>query len=333
MHLNIYKINNVDSSEKDKIDKFLLDVDTNGEFINTIKYLSYHPKNRFIDDSIYIKDIDSGTIKCVLMAASTDEQPQTIISHPGTTFSGIVLNHKINIQEVKDIINLIESYYRIKYKYIIIKLSPFIYHKQPNQLLDYLLMKNKYIYGFTALANVIDLSKINGEEQIYNLYDSKRRNQVRKTIKDNQYEFLQLRKIEEHIWENINKNLDLKYKATTTHSYTEIVSLSNKFPKNIVPYVVYKKGGQYGAFSLIYKFKNVFHTQYLDLNYELRNEYPNLYLIHNLIKMAINEGYRFFSFGASTENEGNILNEGLFNFKNQFGGGSILLPKYTKKLI
>jgi len=69
------------------------------------------------------------------------------------------------------------------------------------------------------------------------------------------------------------------------------------------------------------------------LNYELRNEYPNLYLIHNLIKMAINEGYRFFSFGASTENEGNILNEGLFNFKNQFGGGSILLPKYTKKLI
>lgn len=332
MNLKLFKINDIGPSEKEKIDEFILEENTNGEFINTIKYLSYHPKSRFVDDSIYIKDLDSGTIKCILMSASTTSQPQIIISHPGTTFSGIVLNYKTNIQEINEIINLIESYYKNKYEFISLKVSPFIYHKQPNQLLEYLLMKNEYIYSFTALANVIDLSKAKNTEDIFNLYDSKRRNHVRKTIKNNQYEFLQLKKIEEPIWENINKNLNVKYNVTTTHSYSEIVNLNNKFPRKIVPYASYRKDGQYGAFSLIYKFKNVFHTQYLDLNYKLRNENPNLYLIHNLIKTAINEGYKYFSFGASTEKEGRILNEGLFNFKNQFGGGSILLPKYTKKL-
>jgi len=88
----------------------------------------------------------------------------------------------------------------------------------------------------------------------------------------------------------------------------------------------------YGAFALIYKFKNVFHTQYLDMNYNISSEYPNLYLIHCLINTAVKEGFRYFSFGASTENGGEYLNETLYGYKNGYGGGSILLPKFTKEV-
>lgn len=41
-------------------------------------------------------------------------------------------------------------------------------------------------------------------------------------------------------------------------------------------------------------------------------------------------GYCYFSFGASTEQEGEILNQGLYHYKAGYGGGDILLPVYTK---
>jgi len=90
--------------------------------------------------------------------------------------------------------------------------------------------------------------------------------------------------------------------------------------------------GEYGAFALVYCFKNVFHTQYLDLNYRFSKQMPNLMLISKLILKARELGYSYFSFGASTEDSGNILNYSLFRYKAEYGGGSILLPLYTKDL-
>ena len=101
-------------------------------------------------------------------------------------------------------------------------------------------------------------------------------------------------------------------------------------PEYIVPYEARTKEGEYAAFALVYQFKHVFHTQYLDVNYRFTGEYPNLYLVHNLLIEAVRQGCRMFSFGASTEDGGNYLNEGLFAYKAGYGGGSILLPSYTK---
>ena len=129
----------------------------------------------------------------------------------------------------------------------------------------------------------------------------------------------------------MNDNLESKFGYKTTHSYDEITWMQKNMPEHIVPYETRTKEGEYAAFALVYKFKHVFHTQYLDVNYRFSGEYPNLYLVHNLMMEAAREGYRMFSFGASTENGGKDLNEGLFAYKSGYGGGSILLPCYTKK--
>ena len=47
MNFKIIPIKEMDNNEKIKIDEFILDKNTNGEFINTIKYLSYHKTDRF----------------------------------------------------------------------------------------------------------------------------------------------------------------------------------------------------------------------------------------------------------------------------------------------
>ena len=56
-------------------------------------------------------------------------------------------------------------------------------------------------------------------------------------------------------------------------------------------------------------------------------------MIKELIKTARELGYRYFSFGASTEDGGDILNYGLYEYKAEYGGGDIILPVYTKKVM
>lgn len=331
MKLKIYKTKNLDIIGKQKVDNFILNNETNGEFINTLKYLDYHPENRFIDKSIVIIDINSGNIMCVFMAAVNYSNDKVVISHPGTTFSGPVFNRETKISDISTYINMIDSYYKTNHEEIIIKLTSPYYSFQPNEEVNFILLRNGFSYGYTALSNIIDLTNIKSEEDVFNLYYSKRRNQVKKSIRNIDYKFKQTEKIDEKIWEDMNEHLAEKYNTKTTHSYQEICEIKNKFPNNVFIYQVNDNNNEYAAFGLIYKFKNIIHTQYLSVNNKSKVQYANLILVHYLIKEAICDKVKFFSFGSSTENEGRHLNENLYKYKIQYGGGNILMPKFTKK--
>ena len=320
----------MNEKEKKKVDEFILNKDTNGEFINTLKYLSYH-KNRFYEDSIYISDKGSGSVLGVVLANVNSEENQ-LVSHTGTTFSGPILNLKNNYHNCEMVMDMMLDYYENKYKEIDFKITPEIYNNKAMGIVEHILLKHGYQRAMTALVNIVDLFGIDSEDSILAMYDSKRRNEVRKAKRDQLFKIVKKDKVDKGIWEAMNKNLRNKFEVNSTHSYEEICELQRLFPERIVSYTANTKDGEYAAFALVYKFKNVFHTQYLDVNYKFSRGYPNLLLIHYLIKEAVKEKYRVFSFGASTEHNGVIVNEGLFSYKQGFGGGSIILPMY-KKLI
>lgn len=326
MELKITKISGMEEKLKKRIDTFIFDKDTNGEFINSIKYLSYHPQERFIDDSIAVIDAQNQEIKGVLMAALKPGANNYIISHPGTTFAGPILNKKIDIKSAKEILDLMLSYYEEKYEYIEIRLHPGIYDKQPMEWIEYWIMRRGYHYDMMALANVINLNELNDENSVLSFFSSGRRYYVKQALKKNKYQIKKLDEPTLQIWENMNRNIGVKFNSKTTHSFDEIQNLCKLFPENIISFMAERFDGTYGAFALLYCFKNVLHTQYLDLNYEYASEYPNLYLIYEIIKGAKKDEYSFFSFGASTEERGKIMNEGLYQYKEGYGGGAVLLP-------
>lgn len=322
----------IDLSEKEimKADAFIMKDSTVGEFINTFNYLGYHPQQRFQDDSVVVIDRGSGDIKGVMIAAYDGQDG--ITSYPGTTFAGPIVDRTSKFADIKAIMDHMLDYYERRYRIIRIKKIPEYYTKQPFQLIDYILLHRGYSYGMTALANIIRIGQLDSEDDIFALFRSKRRNQVRKVIKEEKYIFVENDEIREDVWINMNKNLQEKFKAKTTHTLEEIRDLKKRCPDNIKAYYVDTVQGEYGAFALIFLFKNVFHTQYLDVNYEHTGDYPNLLLILELIKLARKMKYEYFSFGASTENGGAVLNQGLYNYKAEYGGGDILLPMYTKKM-
>jgi len=329
--LKIIKKDALTDKEKMRVDQFILSENTNGEFINSLKFLEYHPEGRFIDDSIIVVDACSNTIRGLMMAAQKQGEPAIIVSHPGTTFAGPIIDRKLRIQEVQSVLDVLLTYYEKKYEVICVKTVPMCYMKQYYGIIDYFLLKRGYVLGMSGLSNVINISNIETEDDILKMFSSKRRNQVRKVIRGEKYIFEEKDNIEEEIWQNLNSNLQCKYNAKATHTYEEIIDLRLRYSDRIKVFCTLNHLNVYGAFGLVFKFKNVFHTQYLDVNYEHVGEYPNLFLIMNLIKVALRENYKYFSFGVSTEDEGNVLNTSLYDYKAQFGGGDIILPNYIKK--
>lgn len=331
MKLTIIKKESATERILKRADEFVLSDQTNGEFINSIRYLSYHPEGRFLDDSILVLNQENQEVLGVMMAAQLPGNEHVIVSHPGTTFSGPVLNHKAGIEQNFEVLQFMLDYYESRYQTVEIRLRPTIYDTQPMEYIPFYLLNRGYQCGMTALANVLRIGKMNDPDDQMKCYTAKRRNQIKKSIKEEKYIFTPEDGIREEYWANLNQNLQDKYGASSTHTWEEIVHLRDLCSDHIQAFSARRKTGEYGAFALVYRFKNVFHTQYLDMNYTFSSEYPHLYLIHNLIQLARKEGYSVFSFGASTEDRGAYLNQGLYNYKDGYGGGSILLPVYTTK--
>lgn len=313
--------------ERERADRFILSGETNGEFINSFMYLEYHPTGRFIDDSIVVTDSGSGDVVGCMMAVQKDRD--TVVSHSGTTFAGPVMSRRAGIKQKEEILDCMLHYYESKYKEIHIRLAPGCYSIQPNDTIPYLLLRRGFSFDMMALANVVNISDIRTEDDVLRLFKSGRRNHVKKALKEGKF-YVEKDEIPADIWNHMDENLRKKFESRTTHTLEEIKDLQTKFPENIRPFSVYTENNEYGAFALVFCFKNVFHTQYLDVNYELSGSYPNLFLTYKLIMEARRLHYRYISFGSSTEDCGRILNYGLYNYKDGYGGGDIILPLYVK---
>ncbi len=318
--------------QRQDIDNFIMHPDTNGEFINTIKYLDYHPKDRFRDDSVFVVDGSSGAVRAVMMAASIPGEPDTIISHPGTTFAGPIVNRRSMINVIEESISMMTAYYESKYSKVVLKTLPDCYALQPFGTVEYTLMLEGYESGIGALASMVNVEKYNGESDVIAGYDTTRRNELRRSQKDGLFTVEAGTEITEEAWTMMNETLKERFDSHTVHSLAEIRDLQQRFPEFITPYYVRTADGTQAAFALMYRFKHVFHTQYLDINYEYASQYPNRLLIHKLLVEASDGDYSFFSMGGCTENGGRTVNEGLYIYKARYGGGDVILPKFVKKV-
>lgn len=323
-----YQIELYDSTYFDQWDKFIQEKAVNGTLLQTRKFLSYHPKDRFKDCSIIIKN--KGTIVAVCPACELSENGSRIfMSHGGSTYGGIILSPDIyKIEKIDQLIKTIEIFLcESGYEKIIYKQTPDILCLSKNDLLSFCFQYEGYNEQ-QELNLYIDFEKYS-KQIIKNFYRGRRscvRNCITKGMKlrelHSEDEFTRFHEL-------LSANLK-KHGKCPVHTVKELLMLKDIL-KDDAEFWGVDFDGQIVAGAMVFCFRKAkcMHTHYLAADLELNEYSPMSFLYYSMIEHAVKQGYRKISWGIATDHEGNI-NWNLCRTKESYGSSHEINRTYVK---
>lgn len=312
------KIEKYDDSLSEKWDKFVLHNSYNGTFLQTRNFLNYHPKERFDDYSLVVYRGETEILAVIPACVVYDDGQKTFSSHPGGTFGGIVFNKQFyNIQHVEKVLTSLENYLKNEsFKKVILKQTSQIFCDKQNDLMEYFFFQRDWRH-YSEISFVIDFREYLDEIPA-NFVESRRRGFRHSEKKGLKFRKLSLNEIED-FYSILSENLK-KFEAKPVHTLAELKEFKSSRLKEIVEFYGSFYEDRLLAASMVFCFgTKVFHTQYLAASQEDLKFFPNNNMDTHLIMEAKERGFRYFSFGISTEENGTILNEKLALFKEGFG--------------
>ena len=283
----------------------------NSTFLHTRRFLSYH-KQKFNDISVLLRESDD--IVGLFPAAVSPDKSDEVISHPGATYGGIIHQGKLTGKKMIDAMTALCGYYKDKsFKSLLYKSIPHIYQKSPAQDDGYALFVLEAARTRCDLSCTIDLG--------HRLTPSSRRKRSLKKAQD-MVTISDEPACLESLWTVIVDNLDRKHNVQPVHTLEEIKELIVKFP-NEIRIVSALVNGKIEAGVVLFNSMHVWHAQYIASSETGYRTSALDAVFEHIIMQAEKSGARYFDFGTSNESGGKILNEGLFRFKSEFGGGGV----------
>lgn len=313
----MYIIHKYEKSDKEIWDSFVIDKSINGTFLQTKQFLSYHPEDRFVDDSIMIYD-DKKLIAVVPGCIIRDEKSSVYYSHKGTSYGGpIISSNYYHSEQVVVIIRTIDEYLREEFDKAIFKITPDLFTKEKSDLLQYAFQYCGYS-NYTELSTYVDLDNIH--DDICSSFDRNKKRNIRKCIELG-LEFRELQSDEEIVTFHKLLSINLgKFGAKPIHSVSELFNLKHNIAPGSIKFFGAFLDKDIVAAGMMFDFDGVvFHAQ--NLSYDYRdNEYsPITFLYYKVIEYAKCNGYKYLSWGISTEDCGRKLNFGLIRNKESYG--------------
>jgi hypothetical protein len=275
-------------------------------------YMDYHA-DRFPDHSLMF--YEEKNLICVLPASICNN---SLVSHPGLTFGGLIYLKKISLLKTMEIVNMIKEYCTEKrLESLIYKAIPWIYFPFPGQEDIFALTFNGASLIRRDVSFTIDHNR--------NPTLSKgRKSSIKKAGTHNinisestEYEIFM--KIMSDI-------LSERHNTKPVHTAQEIKYLSWKFPDNIKLFLA-KVEEETIAGVITYETKYVVHSQYIGAT-ELGKTVGALDVLLNYLIYDKFRNKRFFDFGISTYSNGEKLNQGLVINKETYGACAIVHDFY-----
>lgn len=308
------------AAESDRWDSFCA-MAVNATLLQTRRFLSYHG-SRFADRSLLI--LDDGVLVGVLPAAESLQDASVVASHPGATFGGLVHQGRLRGTRMIEALQACAAHLRAQGCHTLLyKAVPHIYHLGPAQDDLYALFRLGARRSRCDLSSTIDLANRSPAS------DRRRRSlkKARKVV-----ELTRAPELLAPLWAVLDDNLRRKHGASPVHSLAEIEDLRDRFPRQIDLRCA-TIAGRLEAGVVFFRSPTVWHAQYIAAS-EAANEACALDAVfEDAIREASEAGARFFDFGTSNEQAGTVLNEGLYRFKTEFGGGGVAYEHYELSLI
>jgi len=285
----------------------------NNHFFFLRDYMEYHA-DRFEDHSLMICN-DKGKLIALFPANIRDG---VLYSHQGLTFGGLLIDASMRTETVLEIFNAIKQYCKDQaVEKIIYKCIPYIYHNLPSEEDRYALFRNDAELIRRDVSATIDLSQPVR-------YSKGRKWTVNKSKKEG-FEIVEAPSLAE-FWKLLEFTIEQQHGAKPVHSLQEMELLMATFPKNIRLFTASKAGDIYAG-ALMYENKNCVHTQYLANSMEGRDLGALDFLLDHLIRNYYVDK-KYFDFGISNEDDGQVLNSGLMAQKEGFGARAIVHDFY-----
>lgn len=314
-------IHNYDPSDAEEWDAFCKK-SHQGTFLHSRRFLSYHGV-RFKDRSVILKK--DGVIVGLLPAAEKPDAPDTVVSHPGITYGGLLHAGKLmGDGAIQAFQSVLKHYYQQGYRRLIYKAVPRIYHQVPcddDLYAMFRLCAQRVRCDLSSTINIANRFQVSSRRK-RSLIKAKK---AGVTIECGTH-------LLQGLWEILKENLKSKHNVEPVHSEAEITHLADLFPKNIhcVCAII---GGEIVAGVVNFETPTCLHAQYIASS-QKGYETSSLDVVFEFsISEAQKSNKNWFDFGISNEQNGRVLNSGLYRFKSEFGGGGTTNEFYEIELM
>ncbi|MEP6617522.1 MAG: GNAT family N-acetyltransferase [Ginsengibacter sp.] len=305
-----------DESLLDVWDDFILSNHRNATFLHSRKFFLHNPLNLTGDASLLF--YKKNRLICVLPAKFYKKENRNIFhSHPASTYGGFVVDGSVGVAESMAIVEATIHFAKSESANEIIIRNPFrIFHQLPSDETDYAM----WFYGFKIHSRELECAILIDENSAKRYEDGTRRS-IKKASK--LVEVGHSEKFEE-FWEILTSNLYLKYKLKPVHTLEQILTLRELVGSENIQLVVAEVGNKVVAGIVLFVFKTALHAQYIASDNSFQDMRPLNAVIDFIVQWGKKSGHKYFNFGTANENEGRMINEGLFKFKEGFGGRGVL---------
>ncbi len=293
----------------------------NGTIFHYLKFLGYHPRGRFKNYHLIVTE--KGNIISLFPAV---EEGKTIISHKGASYGGFVLKDGIGIHETYLVVEHLLTYLRTQnYEKIILTQPPLIYYKNPNQYIDFALIKNGFHYRIREITAVIPIAS--GEPLLTFHADARR--STKKAIREG----IQVRISDDYktFYKILKKNLGMRHNVSPTHTLYELLKLQKLFPEDIILFAAYLKEKMIGGIVIFVANPNVILAFYISHDNKFQIYRPVNLLFYEVIQWGRNKGFKYLDLGTFTLNM--EPNWGLGRFKEKHNARGFLRDSYEISLV
>ncbi|WP_448518569.1 hypothetical protein [Rhodoflexus sp.] len=283
----------------------------NTSFLFHRDFIAYHG-SRFEDYSLMV--FEGNSLRAVLPANLTAEG---LFSHQGLSYGGLVIDRAATMPQVVAMMREILAFLCEKnIQKCHLKLIPTIYHRYPANEIDWILFRLQAVLYRRDFATVVDNSVAELPWQQRRVRAAKKAAQKQAIIRSGYEELAPF-------WEQVLiPNLSIRHGLSPVHTLDEIQHLARLFPRQIIQHNIYLTASEPAAGCTIFLNDRVAHAQYIANNPSQMNSG----CLDLLFEKLIRETYRYcryFSFGISNENQGLLINKGLTEWKEGFGGRTI----------
>lgn len=290
----------------------------NGTLFHTRHFLNYHPPDRFEDYSLVFKD--HGRVLAVLPAAlRLVEGKRVLSSHSGSSYGGFVYDETLSIRSAFNLVDALLCHARRhRFDLIDMTLPPVIYLARPSHYLDFALYKLGFTYRKREVSSIIPLDFPTAD--IVQKFKPEARTAFRRSVKLG-VRVEETERVEE-FYSILEKNLALRHGVKPTHTLDELKRLMKMFPDRIRQFGAFLEGQMVAGVTNFICNDRVVLAFYISHDEAYQKYRPVNHLFYEIIRWAIEGGYRFLDFGIFTVNED--PNWGLGKFKESFGARGIL---------